>query len=142
MTASELSALLDAHDVLVKACADSSLAFAEFVSAYGDFPHNYGLDGQSGTTEERVLLQLFRRRVAFHLRVASVVSGLRAVDDPADIPNADACRFLPAVGLMRIRELVARYPEFRAEPDISVYDCRGHARTEIQDSSTNKPAIK
>ena len=142
MTASELSALLDAHDVLVKACADSSLTFAEFVSAYGDFPRNYGLDGQSGTAEERVVLQLFGRRVAFHLRVSSVVSGLRAADDPADIPNVDACRFLPAVGLMRIRQLVARYPEFKAELNISVYDCRGHVRTEIEDSSTRKPAIK
>jgi hypothetical protein len=58
------------------------------------------------------------------------------------MPNADACRFLPAVGLMRIRELVARYPEFRAEPEFSVYDGRGHVRTEIEDPSTNKPAIE
>lgn len=121
MTASELSALLDAHDVLVKAYVDSSLTFAEFVSAYGDFPHNYGFDGQPGTAEERVVLQLFGRRVAFHLRVSSVVSGLRSADDPADIPYADAGQFLPAVGLTRIRELVARYPEFRAEPDFSIF---------------------
>jgi hypothetical protein len=90
MTVSELNALLDAHDVLVKAYVDSSLTFAEFVSAYGDFPHSYGLDGQTGTAEERVVLQLLGRRVAFHLRVSSVVSGLRSADDPADIPNADA----------------------------------------------------
>jgi hypothetical protein len=120
MTASELSALLDAHDVLVKAYVDSSLTFPEFVSAYGDFPHSYGLDGQAGTAEERVVLQLFGSRVAFHSRVSSVVSGLRSADDPADISNADAGQFLPAVGLTRIRELVARYPEFRAEPDFSI----------------------
>src|SRR5271163_628574 len=58
MTASELSALLDAHDVLVKAYVDSGLTFAEFVSAYGDFPHNYALDGHTGTAEERVALRL------------------------------------------------------------------------------------
>jgi len=120
MTASELSALLDAHDVLVKAYVDSSLTFAEFVSAYGDFPHNYGLGGQAGTAEERFVLQLLGRRIAFHLRVSSVVSGLRAADDPADISNADAGRFLPAVALARIRELIARYPEFCAEPDFSI----------------------
>jgi|SRR5579863_3667847 hypothetical protein len=120
MTASELSALLDAHDVLVKAYVDSSLTFAEFVSAYGDFPHNYGFDGRAGTPEERFVLQLLGRRVAFHLRVSSVVSGLRAADDPADISNADAGRFLPAVALTRIRELIDRYPEFRAEPDFSI----------------------
>lgn len=119
MTASEVSALLDAHDVLVKAYVDSSLTFSEFVSAYGDFPHSYGLDAQTGTAEEGVVLQFFARRVAFHLRVSGVVSGLRSADDPADIPYADAGRFLPAVGLMRIRELVARYPDFKAEPDIS-----------------------
>ena len=119
MIASELSALLDAHDVLVKAYVDSSLTFAEFVSAYGDFPHNYALDGRAGTAEERVVSQLLARRIAFHLRVSSVVSGLRAADDPADISNADAGRFLPAVGLTRIRALVARYPEFRAEPDFN-----------------------
>ena len=45
------------------------------------------------------------------------LSGLRSADDPADIPYVDAGRYLPAVGLMRIRELVARYPEYEAEPE-------------------------
>jgi hypothetical protein len=119
MTESEINALFDAHDVLVKAYVDSGLTFAEFVSAYGDFPRNCGLDGQTGDAEQRLVLQLFARRAAFHLRVSGVVSGLRSADDPADIPDADAGRFLPAVGLMRIRELLARYPDFRAEPEIS-----------------------
>ena len=117
MTESEISAVLDAHDALVKAYVDSSLAFNEFVSAYGDFPHNYALDGHSGTAEERAVLRLFGRRIAFHLRVSGVVSGLRSADDPADISHDDADRFLPAVGLMRIRELVARYPDFKSETD-------------------------
>jgi hypothetical protein len=116
MTESEISALLDAQDALVKAYVDSSLTFSEFVSAYGDFPHNYALDGYSGTTEERAVLRLFRKRIAFHLRVSGVLSGLRSADDPADIPYVDAGRFLPAVGLMRIRELVASHPNFMAEP--------------------------
>jgi hypothetical protein len=115
VTESELNGLLDAHDVLVKAYVDSSLTFSEFVCAYGDFPHNYALDGHSGTVEERAVLRLFGKRIAFHLRVSDVLSGLRSADDPADIPYVDAGRFLPAVGLMRIRELVARYPEFKAE---------------------------
>jgi hypothetical protein len=41
-------------------------------------------------------------------------------DDPADISHDDADRFLPAVGLVRIRELVGRYPDFNAEPDVGV----------------------
>jgi hypothetical protein len=118
MTESEISAVLDAHDALVKAYVDSSLGFDEFVSAYGDFPQAYGLVGGSGTADERALLLFFQRRIAFHLRVAGVLSGLRSADDPADISHDDANRFLPAVGLKRIRELVARYPDFRADPEL------------------------
>jgi hypothetical protein len=109
----ELRALLDAHDVLVKAYLDSSLTFAEFLAAYGNFPHNYPLDGRSGTPH--AVLQYFVRRIAFHSRVSDILSGLRSADDPVDIPYDDAGRFLPAVGLMRLRELVARYPDFTAE---------------------------
>ena len=116
MTESEVNGLLDAHDALVKAYVDSSLTFPEFVSAYGDFPHNYALDGYSGTAEERAVLRLFRRRIAFHLRVSGVLSGLRSADDSVDIPYADAGRFLPSVGRIRIRELVASHPDFKAEP--------------------------
>jgi hypothetical protein len=115
-TKSELSALFDAHDALVMAYVDSNLTFAEFVSAYGDFPHNYALDAHSGSTEERAVLRLFARRIAFHVRVSGLLSGLRSADDPADIPYGDAGRFLPAVGFKRIRELVARYPDFQADP--------------------------
>jgi hypothetical protein len=122
MTESEISALLDAHDSLVKAYVDSSLTFSEFVSAYGDFPHNCSLAGDSGTADVRAVLWLFRKRVAFHLRVSGVLSGLRSADDPADISHDDADRFLPAVGLVRIRELVSRYPDFNAEPDMGVLE--------------------
>jgi hypothetical protein len=117
MTESEINALLDAHDALVKAYVDSSLTFAEFVSAYGDFPHNYRLQGHSETAEELAVLRLFGKRIAFHLRVSALLSGLRSADDPADISYDDAGRFLPAVLLMRIRELIARYPEFKAESE-------------------------
>ena len=117
MTEAEISALLDAHDAVVKAYVDSSLTFSEFVSAYGDFPHHYRLQGHSETAEERAVLRLFRKRIAFHLRVSALVSGLRSADDPVDISYDDAGRFLPAVLLMRVRELVARYPEFKAESD-------------------------
>lgn len=117
MTESEISALLDAHDTLVKSYVDSSLGFDEFVSAYGDFPQTYGLVGGSETADERAVLRFFQTRIAFHLRVSGVLSGLRSADDPGDISHDDANRFLPAVGLMRIRELVARYPDFKAEPE-------------------------
>jgi hypothetical protein len=37
VTDSELSALLDAHDALVKSCVDSVLPFVEFSALYNDF---------------------------------------------------------------------------------------------------------
>jgi hypothetical protein len=103
----------------VKAYVDSSLGFDEFVSAYGDFPRNYGLVGDSGPVGEQTVMRFFRERVAFHLRVSGVLSGLRSADDPADISCGDANRFLPAIGLRRIRELVVRYPDFKAGPDLN-----------------------
>ena len=114
---SEISGLLDAHDAIVKACVDSSLSFSEFVGAYGGFPHNYGFEGHAKTAQEQFVLRLFGRRIAFHLRVASLLSGLRSADDPVDIPYEDAGRFLPMVGLQRLRELVNHYPDLKAEPD-------------------------
>ena len=119
MTEAEINALLDAHDALLQACVDSALTFSEFVSAYGEFPHNYGLFGYSETAQQRFMSRLFGRRIAFHSRVAALLSGLRSADDPVDIPHEDAGRFLPALGLQRLRELATRYPDFRAEPDVA-----------------------
>lgn len=122
VTESEINALLDAHDALVRAYVHSTITFSEFVSAYGDFPHNYRLDGHWGTADETAVLRLFRKRIAFHLRVSGVLSGLRSGHDPAVISHGDAGRFLPAVGLIRLRELLARYPDFKAEADFGALD--------------------
>jgi hypothetical protein len=75
MTESEVTALLDAHDALVKAYLDASLTFDVFVSAYDGFPHNYALDGHGAVNEEeRAILPRFRKRVAFHVRVSGVLA--------------------------------------------------------------------
>jgi hypothetical protein len=63
-------------------------------------------------------MRLFGRRIAFHLRVSAVLSGLRSADDPADIAHDDAGRFLPTAAMMRLRELVIRYPDLEAELEI------------------------
>jgi hypothetical protein len=116
MTETEVKALLDAHDGLVTACLDSSLPFAMFVSAYDGFPHNYALDGHEAISqEERAVLALFRTRIAFHLRVAGVMSRVGAAEDSENPLYAEAGRFAPAVTLMRLRELVARHPGFEAQ---------------------------
>jgi len=114
----EIGALLDAHDALVKAYVDQSLTFLEFVSAYGEFPRNYALDADSASAAQRTVLRFFRKRIAFHSLVSGIISGLRSADDPTDIPYEDAGRFLPDIALLRIRELVARHPDFTAQPDL------------------------
>ena len=114
MTESEVSALFDAHDALVTACVDSTLTFSEFILAYGDFPNNYALDPQKAPEDGRAVLPRFRKRLAFHLRVAGTLSRLSANDSLS--PYGDAGRFIPAIGLIRLRELAARYPNFEAEP--------------------------
>jgi hypothetical protein len=113
MTESEVGALLDTHDALVRACLDDRLGFGEFLAAYGDFPASYGLDEQTASGEQRAVLPPFRKRIAFHVLVAGVLSGLRATS--GSTVYADVERFLPTVGMMRLRSLVAKYPKFEAE---------------------------
>jgi hypothetical protein len=114
MTESEVTALFDAHDALVRACLDSILTFSEFMLAYGDFPNNYRLDPHKAPESDRAVLRSFRKRLAFHVRVAGILSGLSATDSPS--PYGDAGRFIPTVGPARLRELATRYPDFQAEP--------------------------
>jgi len=114
MTDSEISALLDAHDALVRACVGAHLAFTEFLAAYDDFPRAYGLDEQAASAEERAVLRPFHKRIVFHMRVAGVISGLRSGGDSETL-YGDVGRFIPTVGLKRLRELIAKYPEFKAE---------------------------
>ncbi|MEA3161256.1 MAG: hypothetical protein QOD95_2804 [Gammaproteobacteria bacterium] len=117
MTESALNALLDAHDALVKQCVDSALPFAEFLALYNDFPHLYALDGHEATPDGRAILQRSRKRIAFHYKVARVLSGLCSETDSENGIYGDAGRFGPMVGLMRLRELVGRHSDCKAEPE-------------------------
>jgi hypothetical protein len=108
MIPSPIGALLDARDALVRACLNNRLGFGEFLAAYGDFPASYGLDDHSACKDQGERLQLFRKRIAFHMRVAGVLSGLRSESGSA--VYSDVERFLPAVGLMRLRGVAAEYP--------------------------------
>jgi hypothetical protein len=116
MTDLELTALLDGNDSLVKSCVDSALPFAEFLVLYNDFPHAYALDGHEATPEEFAVLKRSSKRIAFHFRIAGVLSGLCSDAGPGNSLYEGAERFAPAVALMRLRELVDRYPDFKAEP--------------------------
>jgi hypothetical protein len=114
MNATAIRGILDAHDALVRDCAEGRLALGEFLAAYGDFPRGYGLEEDTASAEQREVLRLFRKRVAFHRRVAGVISGLRGTPEIGSPEDSGVGDFLPAVGLMRLRELVTRYPKFEA----------------------------
>jgi hypothetical protein len=66
MTDSELTALLDAHDALVKSCVDSISPIAEFLALYNDFPHVYALDGHETTRDDLAVFQRSRKRDQYH----------------------------------------------------------------------------
>jgi hypothetical protein len=117
---SELTDLLDVHDSLVQSCVDSTLPFEKFLALYNDFPHLYALDGHEATPEDLAVLRRSNRRIAFHFKVTSALSGLCAEADSSRGPYGEAGRFGPAVGLMRLRALVRRYPEFKAETNEAV----------------------
>jgi hypothetical protein len=110
MSTTAISAALDAHDALVRDCAEGRLIVGEFLGAYGDFPCGYGWEEDPVSPEEREALRLFRRRVAFHRQVAGMMSGLLGTADMGAPEEGGAREFLPVVGLMRLRELVARHP--------------------------------
>ncbi|MEA3108193.1 MAG: hypothetical protein QOI88_2798 [Gammaproteobacteria bacterium] len=118
LTDSELNALLDAHDALVAACIEERLTLVEFLAAYNDFPRVYGLGGRDADPDERSILRRSQQRIAFHFRVLEVVSGPTGIDHE-DAMNAGVGEFLRRATLMRLRQLIARYPEFKAQPDTS-----------------------
>jgi glutathione S-transferase len=121
---SELNALLDAHDALVIACVEERLTLDEFLAAYNDFPRVYGLDGRDAGADERSALRRASQRIAFHFRVLEAVSGAAGIEDEsplsADAMSAGFSEFLARVPLMRLRQLVARYPDLKALPDSAV----------------------
>jgi hypothetical protein len=85
MNDAEITALLDAHDALVKVVVAGEIPFVEFLAAYDDFPQAYALDGHEATPEELAVLRRSRKRIAFHLRVSGALSG---VCSDADAGNA------------------------------------------------------
>ena len=114
MSATAIRAALDAHDALVRDCAAGRLTFGEFLGIYGDFPRGCASEKDTASPEERDVLRLFRKRVAFHRQVAGVISGLRGSAELGSMKDGGVGDLLPLVGLMRLRALVARYPKFEA----------------------------
>jgi hypothetical protein len=106
MDDSEIRAVFDAHDALIRACVESRLVFGEFVAAYGDFPAS--LDEDARSADEGGVLRLFARRIAFHRRVAGVISGVRVEADSPGM-ETEVARFMPIVGLTTTAQVVRRF---------------------------------
>jgi hypothetical protein len=113
LTDAELNALLDAHDALVAACVEERLSLIEFLAAYNDFPRTYGLGGRTACADERLVLRRASQRIAFHYRVWETVSGPAGIGDE-DSLNSGVGEFMRRATLMRLRQLVARYPDCKA----------------------------
>lgn len=116
MTESEIASLLDAHDGLVVACVGGSIPVDEFLASYGSFPNNYAWDGHEAAQSERDTRRLFGDRIAFHFRVSRLLSGAHAAGDISTSAFSEVASFMPTVVLMRLRELAAHYPQFKAPP--------------------------
>ena len=116
MIESEVNALLDAHDALVRACVDARLTLPEFLGAYGEFPQAYALDERKASGDELAVLRRFQKRIAFHTLVSDVLSGPSSEDAYADTGDDEVGAFVPMVKLLRLRQLVARYPDLKVEP--------------------------
>jgi hypothetical protein len=124
MSASEIDALLDAHDVLLSACLDGGLSLQEFVAAYGQFPHGYGLDSAGAAEETHEALPSFRKRIAFHRDVAKLVASMHhgpLGDAPMDefggpdaLGSTAGGGFMEKAVILRLRQLVARHAGFTA----------------------------
>jgi hypothetical protein len=116
--AEELAALIDAHDALVRAVIAGDLTFAEFVAAYGDFP-SHGLNIAKASPDGDAVLRRFRTRMEFHRQVSGVLAGIRSGQSAMmSVPDA-AAGYLDTAAFHRLRQLVSRYPDFKAESGVS-----------------------
>jgi hypothetical protein len=113
MNPTKIEVQLDSQDALLRDCVEGRLPFIDFLAAYGDFPRGSDLEKDAGVAGEGDVLRLFRKRVAFHRTVASLLAGLRATGYAGSL-TGEIAEILPTVGLMRLRQLVARYPKFEA----------------------------
>ena len=106
MSRTEIRAVLDAHDALARDFAEGRLTFGEFLGGMEIFRADMG----------------WRK---FHRQVAGVISGVRGTAELGSLEESGVGSFLPAAGLMRLRELVARCPTL----EVSAHGCRSRPGT-------------
>ena len=93
MIESEIQRSSDARRSSARADVDSRSTFSKFVraTAISRTTMRSSATPEAGTAGGAAIV---RRRMAFHLRVSDVLSGLRSADDLLHISHDDADRFL------------------------------------------------
>ena len=86
----------------------------DFIASYGDFYDMYALDGHAASQEERALFRRYGDRIAFHRRVTRILSGPCSAEEFDKPAFGEAKRFSPAVARIRLKQLVAQYPTYKA----------------------------
>jgi len=110
MTESELLALLDCHDRLVKTCLAGDISIEQFVEHYDNFPGSYALDGHESSAAEKAILERHEERVRFHFGVLECLRGLCREEDAAKPEYLEAGRFGRAEGFRRLQRFCQTWP--------------------------------
>lgn len=92
------------------------MSVLEFLATNGDFYYRYALDGRGASREERDLFRRYAERIAFHGRVTRLLAGIASVEAVANPQDGGAAGLLPEVARLRLKQLVAQCPEFKAAP--------------------------
>lgn len=115
MTESELLALLDCHDRLVKSCLGGDISLEQFVEHYDNFPKAFALDGHASDSAEKALLERHAERVRFHFGVLECLRGLCSEEDAEKPAYIEAGRFGRAEGFRRLHRFCEAWPGRRGQ---------------------------
>lgn len=103
---SELLAILEQHDGLVKRCLRGEMGFWEFCDAYHDFYAYYALDGHESDEAERLLLEKHAARIEPHRAIAYEILGNVCSDEDAGLESYTAAgRFGSKEAMKRLRNV-------------------------------------
>ena len=102
----ELVDVLDRADAMIRACAEGSLDFGEFHQQLSDLQGYYALDGHESDTEESVILERHRARIAWIERILEEVRDVCADEDATKPAYIEAGRFGSDEALRRLQRFV------------------------------------
>lgn len=109
----QLLAALDAHDALVRRCAQGELPFRDFEAAYDAFYVRHPLDGHEGGATFQALLARHESRVALHRALwEHVLTRVVSRSQEHWVGRPEAVGFIGEdEALVRVRRLAERHLE-------------------------------